>query len=344
MENILKNKEEQVMQVNIDPIIMPVASANKIAQDYLNYIEEDELGNQEYRRDLQKLISNLTNAEEFSGDADDFHNFAVTLAKSKSNDLACKILEYGLKYFPNNVDLLADFLQFGQKCKSLGALEKYYAVLKRIPRVRWSWRGFEFSINYLMFLSEQNASEESEEIRLEREKEMLSIAEDYRKYYPYDEDSYIIESQIYLESRRNDDEILILQKGMSMLKACPRCCFRYADIMLNRANDYDEAMKAILRGLKELNQSQIRVKFGYFYYLSALCKIALYHQNPESFEVKKIKEIYCDMNIALGEFDEDSEEDLKYIEVIKSKANILINKTQVQIPDEYDKLQECLDE
>ena len=47
-----------------------------------------------------------------NGDADDFHNYAVTFSRINDYDAACIILKCGLNRFPRNVDLLADYLIF----------------------------------------------------------------------------------------------------------------------------------------------------------------------------------------------------------------------------------------
>ena len=336
MENTTIQNDEMVMEQGQTEIMnMSIADASQIAQEYLGYIAEDRIGHMDYGKELEKLVSSIAGSTSFDGDADDFHNFAVTLARGNKYSMACRILEYGLKQFPYNVDLLADFLEYGKQCEQSKTkkLDKYYRALLSIPKVRWTWRGFAFSIDYLLYLNEQNNGKDSEKDILNRESEMLSIVEEYRKYYPY-------ESKIYLDLKRFDDELKILKNAMGLLKICPRCCLRYAEIMMNRIFDYPEALHAIQRGIKEVNQSQARINFGYLYYTSALCKMAKFHQDEKNFEEAEILDIYCDFNIALSELGEKQE----YRDIIISKTRILVNKTLIEIPNDYDKLIECLDD
>lgn len=49
------------------------------------------------------------------GDDDDYHNLAAECASHYLYNLACEVCETGLKFFKKNIDLLADWIQYGTK-------------------------------------------------------------------------------------------------------------------------------------------------------------------------------------------------------------------------------------
>ena len=122
-------------------------------------IEEiiDELSNcinaGEYRQFMIEIIQN----KKLSGTASDFHNLAVELSRKNLYELACRVLEIGLSFSPyaNDVDLLADFLVYGIKCGKETECEKYFNLLSQIPKRRWKWRAFDFSVDYLQQKAER---------------------------------------------------------------------------------------------------------------------------------------------------------------------------------------------
>ena len=109
-------------------------------------------------------------------DADDYHNRAVGYAREHRFAKAVQICEEGLFTYPDNVDLLADAVKYcaenGDKPRAQKHYEKLCAV---IPRSRFNWRAFTFSLDYLMLDAEENESE------------CRSLLEDYAKALPFEE-------------------------------------------------------------------------------------------------------------------------------------------------------------
>ena len=117
------NEKEIIIETNTDDkfdgvdekkrndMLLPVSKVNTKAQVFLEYIYS--MDDDAAREDLYELIDQFLSQDQQSGDADDFHNFAVELARKDEYILACSVLDCGLKLFPKNVDLLADYLQFG---------------------------------------------------------------------------------------------------------------------------------------------------------------------------------------------------------------------------------------
>ena len=325
--------EERIEKVKFN---LPVSKVTKVVEGYLQSIQES--GNEddeEARADLYSSIESFMSQSQQSGDADDFHNFAVALAKKNEMALACQVLENGLKLFPKNVDLLADYLQYGIDCEKLDECKKYYKSLLKIPRRRWTWRGFAFLIDYLKFLVENSDSEKEIDTK---EKEMLEVVSEFKKYYPYSEETYRVEASVYKCLNMQDEELAVLQKALESVEVAPKCALRCADILFERGR-YEEATEKIKRGISDATQAQKAVSEGYIYYLSALCKIATAQKsgNIGNLSRDNVVEIYSDFDIALKDLRDSS-----YVEVIKTKTNTLVNKTGVEVPPEYDLLCDCI--
>lgn len=307
---------------------MPLSKAASVAKEYLRQLSVSGEDDDACREQLHELIDRLCAQDTISGDADDFHNFVVALARKDEYELACRVLERGLQVFPKNVDLLADYLQYGVSCGKSEECKKYAKVLQKIPKMRWTWRGFAFLVRYILHLAGESDSEKD---ILAKRTQMLELTGDFRKYYPYSEEAYRVEAEVFSELNEPENELAPLREAMNKLRVCPKCALRYADVQFERG-DYPEAMTAIERAIRDANQTQSSVSEGYLYYLSALCRIAMLESENAARE--QVYGIYSDFNIALREISSSS----SYMDVIRSKTNALVTKTGVEIPVEYAQL------
>lgn len=327
-EEVIVNDSEKIKKG-----ILPVSKANHMAQTYLSYIYEGD--DEDSRIELYSLMEDFFAQEQQSGNADDFHNFAVELARKDEYLLACQVLECGLVLFPKSVDLLSDYLQYGVNCNKIEECKKAHKTLMKIPHRRWSWRGFAFVVDYLQFLIERSDSEKELEAR---EKEILTIVEEFRRYFPYSEESYRTEADVYKSLNMHDEELETLQSALENVRVAPKCALRCADVLFERGL-YEEASQAIERGIKDATQTQSSVNEGYIYYLSALCKIAIAQKTGLSMNEDEVNGIYSDFNIALGKFRSSRS---SYSDVIKTKTNTIVNKTGIDVDPKFDLLCECL--
>ena len=185
---IASTEENDAVLENGEVINIPIKTANTIAQTYLENISSDDLYEAEAAlKDLNALVQRVIQQTVKAGDADDWHNFAVDIARKDLYDLACDLLECGLSIYPKNIDLLADYLQYGTSCGRIEKCKLFYKVLSKIPKIRWGWRGYSFSVSYLTYLWERSDSEKDLE---KLQEEMLSLAAAFRKNLPFDEEIY----------------------------------------------------------------------------------------------------------------------------------------------------------
>lgn len=229
------------------------------------------------------------------GDPDDFHNLSLTLAYEDYFDLACIVLDAGLNIFPYDTDLLADFLVYGIKCERRKDCSKYYEKLIDIPKKAWSWRAYDFSIDYLLALSDYEIVGEQEE------KNLVELLNGFKQDFPNDERPYMSEANYFTYLRKHDDAEVTLRQAIEKINVSPRCSLYLAKMYFDKGH-YVETSK-MLEHCKFLSahifsSSQI----GRIYILSALCGIALYYleeSNLNDFErEERAKRIYSDYKAA----------------------------------------------
>lgn len=319
---------------NVHRIHIPINDARRFTEEYIRDIQDDPF-DEEARAQLYDMIDRVTDQEEQSGDADDFHNFAVSLAKENQYVLACKIIELGLSLYPKNVDLLSDYLQYGSSCNKKEECSRYYGLLTGIPYMRWTWRGYTFAIDYLKYLADEIDTEEGLN---ESKEKMLDIAGAFRTYFSYAEDSYFAESTVYRYFNERSKEIQILEEGLEAVQVCPKCALRLGDIYLE-SGDIQKALNAIDIGINAANQAPNSVNVGYLYYLAGLCKTAAVDIHSDDVKQIQVEDIYSDFNIALLSFGSNG----SYNSVIKEKTNALVMKSDVEVPERMEELLELIE-
>lgn len=265
--------------------IISIGEAEKLAKEYA-YEENEEA--------LYELVQEILSQEKVVGSVDDFHNFAVSFSRKDDYETACNILDKGLEQFPKAVDLLADYLQNGVNCNRFKQCEECFNKLLKIPMMRWTWRGFSFSIDYMQIMAD-NIEDDNELI--EWKNKMLEMAENYHKFYTYSEDVFLAKADIFQYFNDREKEIEILNTALEQIKNCPKCALRLADIFFEKG-EYDKALEYIERCKYSSIQTQEKINQGYMYYLSGLCKVAQMHQLASYENEKLVEDIYCDFSIA----------------------------------------------
>lgn len=282
-----------------------VGEAEKIARDL---IADDNI------EELYELAYRLLNQDRIYGTENDFHNLSLNYSKKDVYDLACEILEKGLEQYPRSVDLLSDYLQTGVSCNQIAKCERYYNTLIQIPKIRWTWRGFSFSIDYLLYLS--NSLNEEELFTMK--KKVLSLADEYQDIFPTDEDPYICKANIYDFFNDKKAEKEVLMDAINNIIVCPRSSLRLSDLLFDEGA-YDESLAILNKCLYQSIQTQDSVNHGYLYYLSGLCKTVLLLKKSAFQDKDAVLDIYHDFSIA----QKSGLQHASYIRVMRRQIDIL---------------------
>ena len=309
---------------------LPISTANRIVHNKLEEISDEDIYQaQSALEEATQLIRQILGQEIHPGTANDWHNFAVEVARSDLYDLTCDILEKSLELFPKNTDLLADYLQYGIACGRIEKCKSVYKSLAKIPKVRYTWRAYSFSVNWLQYLWERSDSEKE----LERlQKEMQDLAAAFRKNMPDDEESYRCDADIYKLIHNKKEEERVLRQALDELKIAPKCALRLADMLFERG-EYEDAMVQIQRGINDANQTQESINEGYMYCLLGLSRMAVVVRSGGTFDEASANAIYADFDMAL-KIDKNS----NYRKTMRNKTTAIMSKSGVPVDDKYEEL------
>ena len=323
---------------SLDPlkkVDLPLRQIGKIIGDLLPRPgDTNKAGIENTTREIKKIIREVLDQEVVAGDGDDWHNLSVDLARCGYYDLACDILERGLVDFPKNTDLLGDYLQYGVSCGRIEQCTACYKVLQKIPKIRYTWRGFHFSINWMIYLWEQTDSlKEMERLELEMKKMVAA----YREYLPEDEESYRCEAELYKTLKDRHMEERALNAALNTGYPAPKCALRLAHIYFNRGR-YEEALETAKLSLKYSNSIQDDINIAFVYYLCGLCRMGIYRGSNGLYSAEHVEEICGDFNLSL-----EADDRSRFLGQIKEKASLLRHQTIGDIPwHNYTKLMEIL--
>lgn len=256
------------------------------------------------------------------GTSDEFHNFCVNYAARGDYESACNLLDIGLKQHSHSTDLLADFLQYGIKCGRQSECKTYYERLLSISRNYWTWRSFDFSIDYL----KAAATELHNTKKFEKTKnELLSLVEDFQNQMPFSEQPFLAKSEIYDFLGMHSEAVKALEDGVKSKRICPKCCLRYSDLMIKQGR-YDVVLETTKKGIIASAQEQATINIGYLFYLSGLAKDALIHENENYNDETQILDVYTDYKIASELLDKSR---VEYLQMIKQRTLILELKSGI---------------
>lgn len=271
---------------------------------------------EEAETNVTSIVNEVIHSEGIKGSADQYHNLGAELARIGYYSSACDILDKGLMQHPKSVDLLSDYLEYGIKCDRLEKCNVYFNKIQSIDKKLWTWRGFDFSLDYLKYMVEQKLS--NGDMLNDAITDIDALIEDFMKFFPFDERPYLAKADIHIMLADAESAINALIEGAEKIKVAPRCCLRYADIMLERG-EYSDVIKYAQKGIRASMQEQEVVSTGYLYYISGLAKDALAHKE-NGLDVNSVESILTDYRIAYRILEPDK---TTYRGIIEKRVTIL---------------------
>ena len=286
--------------------------------------------------EITEIVRDFLTRCDQDGKPDEWHNFAVSLARHDHYALACEVLDRALALGRNkkNTDLLADYLQFGMCCNREEQCHVHYETLKNIHRVKYSWRAFSFSIDYLMHLWEESDTLEEMD-RLE--KEMFNLADDFQKYFPKLEEGYSSKADIYSKLRMHDKVIETLEEALKKLPRTPKCALQLADAWFEEC-EYKKALDALSRAVKNANQPQQGINSGYARCLMGLSMLADAELKGDAITEELIRNVYLEFNLAVSR----EYRHAPYRNTVKEKTKEISLRYDVQVPMEFEDLHDLV--
>lgn len=206
------------------------------------------------------------------GDEDDYHNLAAECARHYLYDLSCKVCETGLKIFTQNIDLLADWIQYGTKLGDINVVTSNpLNKLLSIDKILWNWRAFDFTIDFYLAARLWEKAE--------------ALANDFVLYHPYEERAYYCQAEVFQQCYAKEEgmkkTLEALQTAMDKNINCPLCANRLAEL-LSDCGRLEDALVAANRAIQELSQEQPSVNYGFVIYRRALIQDRLSYKKDIS--------------------------------------------------------------
>lgn len=195
---------------------------------------------------------------EISGDADNYHNIAVSFSRRQQSERACNICQAGLKKWPGNIDLNADALNYAMDAGLTDKLQGFAETLqKNCPdHSRWNWRGFRFLFMYYIKLKPKGYEWAAENLLAE-----------YKKYLPADERAYLSESEWYQSIGKQEKAVQALEEAVKNMKA-PQCALALTDLYFDRA-DYKNVLRTATLGIAYAAEPQPGIRTAYLLMMRA---------------------------------------------------------------------------
>lgn len=217
------------------------------------------------KRYVEKVTAEDSNLR---GDNADYHNLAAECARHYFYDLSCQICKRGHQFFPRDVDLLADWIQYGTKIGNIDAVEQEpLAKLLEINKTQWNWRAFDFTVDFYLAAGRFGEAEE--------------LAGAFMQYCPYEERAYYSMAEVYQQAyageKGMDKAVAVLQRAMDKNINCPMCANKLANIFSD-CGRLQEALAAANRAIQELAQEQASTNYGYAVYRRALIQDRMAYQ------------------------------------------------------------------
>ncbi|MCL2370541.1 MAG: hypothetical protein FWC80_04880 [Firmicutes bacterium] len=294
----------------------------------------DDEGENNMRIKAYELLDIVLAAKQ-SGDADDYYSYAVLFARINDYDAACDILERGLLRNPQNVDLLATYIVYApdnsdefryEKC------QKYFSKLQNIPREKWTWRAYDFSIEYLCKLAEQD----DQDMYAVKEKTYKLVSQ-YLEAFPLDERAHYAKYNcLFSFGESLDKQIETLEVALKDTFRAARCAMRLADLKFER-KDYENTIELLNKTSQDAIDLKIGISMANVYLLRFVARAAQLLEksdggkNLNKQSNKEIKEAYIDYNLARKLKATQSK-----IKLAGSYVKILEEYSGIENPEEYD--------
>lgn len=204
-----------------------------------------------------------------TGSADEYHNLACEFGRNSLYNGGAYISSVGAQIYLNNVDLLADCIQFSSKSQDWDICINALNRLNSIPRERWNWRAYTFVINYLSDRMEVEGNNKNAEM------ELLGYIDAYKSLD--DERAWKAEADYYIRHGNVDKAIMVLKECVERVRVVPQVCLSLSDLLLQKG-EYSDVVKYSAIGVRSTAQDQPSASTGYLIYVCALAKDALIHE------------------------------------------------------------------
>jgi tetratricopeptide (TPR) repeat protein len=281
-----------------------------------------------------EFVKTFESEEGLTGDANDFHNFATELARVDYYEAACEVLKQGILMYSTDTDLLADYILYAHKCGKHEVAREKFQQLKAIDKVDWTWRGYVFSVDYLVDIIKGQKGDE----RKKTQNDIESLISDFKKNLKQEEKAYLAESD-YFEAIGERDKAIEVLKGVvdgNIVKVCPQCCARFIDRSLENG-DYNTVATYAKRGISMAEEQESVETIMFWYYWALADDHKWFNENlsaeePDKSSARRVIRLY-DTAISL-------DNNKRYTASCKKRKNMIATFVGIDLPKEENSIDE----
>ena len=195
---------------------------------------------------LKKIVNKVCTGDGItSGDADDYHNLASELANGDMYREAVEVVKSGLRLFEKNTDLLADLIKYATQNSRFEDAEKAIERLQGIDARQWTWRCYEFIVDYYRALGNLEAA--------------YTMCQKGIEALPYNEFSYRskaeLEQMLTPGEKGVEQAIATLEDALQKEFPAAQCAFRLSGLYHDKG-EYQKAIDAASRSIIDSAQDQ----------------------------------------------------------------------------------------
>lgn len=228
----------------------------------------------DYLSMIMRIVDKVCSKEKLiSGDDADYHNLSAVLAGGNLYFEAIRILEKGLSLFTDDTDLLSDMIEYATKNSQFDKAEQSVQVLYGINRWRWTWRCYEFVIDYYRAIGKIDLAHE--------------LCQEFLEVMPYEEHGYRSMAEITMIQKPGEsgvsEAIHILQSALNRKINCAQCAQLLATLYMNKGQ-YQDAVDAASRAIMESAQDQPHIGIAHIFAIRGFAYDRLFMQNMISGE------------------------------------------------------------
>lgn len=293
---ISMNYETVIRNIEISKTVT-ISHVNEVVEELLAAYDEEQMESWER---IFRMFESMQTAQIYNGSSDDYHNLAVSLARVDQYNLACDVLEIGLQFYEESIDLLADYLEYAHHCDKISEAQAYFEKLMKIEKKKWNWRAFNFSIDYLSVRITKTSDRKLQE---EDNACIDELLKQFQEYHKKDEKAYFAEYTVATSRNEEEKAILKLEEFVNNSNfKTTRCSIKIAQYYFDMG-EYEKAENYIKKCKTYVTTPELSVEPGYIYVLSALCGMCrLYADGIDKLDKegmeKRVEIIYKDCKAA----------------------------------------------
>jgi tetratricopeptide (TPR) repeat protein len=216
--------------------------------------------------DIAMSIGKEVLSNKVRGNSDEYFNLAVQYANLDLYTIAFDIVQLGLEFYHNDIDLLAAGLRYSSLIGEFKACTDIHDRLLAIGKKHWTARSFEYVGDYYMDKQETESA--------------IELMDEFISCFPFDEKGYLTKGAIYEGRGDLSTARRIYEECVQKVPRTPCVSNALAQIYIAMA-EYENAINASNKAIEYNTELQPPINEALVYFNRALARDSLIHREPQ---------------------------------------------------------------